>query len=107
MNLTVSQRGILLNYIKHDRANGRRNTWWGLSDAIEAALAEIDARRLHRSVFPFTHGAKVVWIEHKKGRTKKPGVITSHPRLGSTSAHVQWPDGWAGYVYLNQLKVVR
>jgi hypothetical protein len=61
---------------------------------------------LHCHPLLFKHGARVRYKVHIRGRTKQPGIIKGHPRAGSVTTYVVWPDAWSGHERLDLLEVV-
>lgn len=81
-------------------AQRRRKVDAAFGDDLEFALKRAGYQG------PFRHNVRVRFKLPKKGRSNKIGIIRGFPRMGSKSAYVVWPDGWAGHVHLGELVVV-
>ncbi len=71
---------------------------------MQLKILRADFKKLHDP--GFRHGDRVRFKKPGPDRSKRIGWIKGHPRAGSKTAYVSWPDGWAGHVRLDELKKV-
>lgn len=64
------------------------------------------ARAVVTTMPRISHGMRVRLKQRKRGWPSGIGTVAGHPRHGTYTTRVEWPNGWAGSVRVEDLKAI-